>query len=72
MSGDKKFKEYVLCEEIVNGEHYTGFFTIRANTDCSPSRFDIIDSFDTYEDALEAEHFFRGLRDAKRMVKNNK
>ena len=48
-----KLKEYVICEEYINRKPY---YTIRANTDCSPARFTIIADFDTYEEADEYIH----------------
>lgn len=41
-------KEYVVCEEIINGK---SIYTIRTNTDCSPTRFNIMGDFDSYDDA---------------------
>lgn len=44
-------KEFIVCEECINGEW--GFYSIRTNTNCSSSRFIISASFDTYEEANE-------------------
>lgn len=43
-------KEFVVAEEIINGEP-SGHYTVRTNTDINPIRFIVIDSFDTYEEA---------------------
>lgn len=44
-------KEYVVCEEVLkNG---VGIFSIRHMTDCSPSRFQKIAAFRTYDEAHE-------------------
>lgn len=50
--------EYVVCEEIINGQP-SKTYTVRANTDCSPARFIVIDSFDTFEEADEFCHSLR-------------
>lgn len=41
-------KEYVVCAEEIKGNLY---YSVRVNTDCSPVRFKVIESFDTFEDA---------------------
>lgn len=46
-------KEYVVCAEKIGDNYY---YSVRANTDCSPVRFKVIKSFDTYEDANEYVH----------------
>lgn len=43
-------KEYVVCAEEIKGNLY---YSVRANTDCSPVRFKVIESFDTYKDAYD-------------------
>ncbi len=54
----KYLKRYVVTEEIIDGEP-SKCYTIRVNTDVSPSRFKILNSFDTFE---EADKFIRGIR----------
>lgn len=51
-------KEYVVCDECIKGEY--GHYSIRVNTDCSPARFRVLASFDTFE---EANNFLRFLLD---------
>ncbi len=51
MTKSAMFKKYIVCEECIDGKW--GFYSIRMNTDCSPSRFIIVASFDTYEEANE-------------------
>lgn len=41
-------KEYVVCKE-----NASGIYSIRVNDDCSYVRFNIIDSFHTFEEADE-------------------
>lgn len=43
-------KEFVVCDEQING-YYCGNYTIRTINDSLSTRFRIIDSFDTYEEA---------------------
>ena len=54
-------KEFVVCEECINGKW--GFYSIRANTDCSSSRFIVSASFDTYKEADEYIDYLRHPED---------
>lgn len=51
-------KEYCVAEELIDGKP-SGFYTVRTNTDVSPSRFIVIDSFDTFEEANELIHYLK-------------
>ena len=55
-------KEYVVCEECVNG-FYCGCYSIRVNNDCSSLRFIVIASFDTYEEASDYIDYMRHPED---------
>ena len=50
-------KDYVVCDECINGEW--GFYSIRVPADCSSNRFEICDSFDTYEEAVDYVKYLR-------------
>lgn len=52
----KELKEYVVAEEIIKGKP-SGSYTVRANTDINPSRFIVVASFDTYEEAIDLIHY---------------
>ena len=54
-------KEYVVCDEFINGQG--GYYTIRANTDCSPARFVVIADFDTFKEADEYVNMLRHPQD---------
>jgi len=58
MSLWNELKEYVVADEIINGE-LSHYYTIRVKTDVSPNRFKIVASFNSYE---EAHNFVKGLR----------
>lgn len=45
-------KEYVVCDEQING-FYCGCYSIRSIYDSCSSRFRILASFDTYEEASD-------------------
>lgn len=44
-------KQFVICREKA-----CGIYSIRVNIDCSTVRFEIIKSFDTFEEADEYLH----------------
>ena len=44
-------KKFVICREKT-----CGIYSIRVNTDCSVIRFEIIKSFDTFEEADDYLH----------------
>ena len=44
-------KDYVVCREKCNG-----VYTVRVKSDCSTARFDVINSFESYEEASEFIH----------------
>lgn len=44
-------KKFVICREKT-----CGIYSIRVNTDCSIVRFEIIKSFDTFEEADDYLH----------------
>lgn len=44
-------KQFVICREKI-----CGVYSICVNTDCSVVRFEIIKSFDTFEEANEYLH----------------
>lgn len=48
---NKELRTYVVAEELINDKP-SGFYTIRQNTDVSPARFVVIDSFDTLQEAF--------------------
>lgn len=54
--GNKMIDEKcVVCEEIINDKP-SRCYTIRVESDCCPSRFIKLGTFDTYEEAEEFEH----------------
>ena len=53
-------KEYVVCEEYINNEP---LYTVRTNTDCSPSRFKVLADFNTYEEADDYIDYLRHPED---------
>ena len=58
---ENKAEEYVVCDEKINGQY--GHYTIRANTDCNPSRFKVLASFDTFAEAHEYADYLRHPED---------
>ena len=45
-------KEYIVCDEQING-FYCGCYTVRSIHDTYSPRFRVMGSFDTYEEANE-------------------
>jgi hypothetical protein len=54
-------KDYVVCREKCNGA-----YTVRVKSDCSTTRFDVIDSFESYEEA--SEFIYKSLLQRKESV----
>lgn len=49
-------KRYAVCEEIINGK-LSGCYSIRMSFDTSPTRFIVIKTFDSYEEADDFIHY---------------
>ena len=52
MTKSVMLKEYIVCDEQING-FYCGCYSVRSINDAYSPRFRIMGSFDTYEEAKD-------------------